>query len=86
MSPPSVKFEVLLFASLRDRAGEPTISVEVSSPSTIASLREALSSTYPDLAPGLRASRVAVDNEFQEDSYVIAAGSEVAVIPPVSGG
>ena len=81
-----MKIDVLLFASLRDRAGEPTVSIEVASPPTVASLREAMSAHYPDLAPGLRASRVAVDNEFQEDAFVISPGAEVAVIPPVSGG
>ena len=62
------------------------MAVDLSSPQTVAALRETIASDHPALAPGLAASRIAVDSEFRDDDYTIPAGAEVAVIPPVSGG
>jgi len=83
----SVELEVLLFASLRDRAGRASLRLRVDgAPATVASLRRALAAAHPVLAASLATSRIAVDQEFRGDDHVLAAGAEVAVIPPVSGG
>lgn len=79
------KQPVLLFASLRDRAGQSAIDVQFSG-GTVAELRDAIAAQYPVLSDGLATSRIAVDHEFREDGDAIPAGAEVAVIPPVSGG
>lgn len=78
--------EVLLFASLRDRAGRPRLAVRLEDPPTVGALRRALADAHPALASGLAASRIAVDQEFRSDDHPIRPGAEVAVIPPVSGG
>jgi molybdopterin converting factor subunit 1 len=82
----TVEIEVLLFASLRDRAGRSSLRLRIEGAPTVAALRLALSAAHPGLTAPLAASRIAVDQEFRGDDHVVRAGAEVAVIPPVSGG
>jgi len=77
---------VLLFAAARDLAGADTVTVELPAGATVADLRATLSKTFTALAPLLAKSAIAVNQDFAEDSHVLAATDEVAVIPPVSGG
>lgn len=81
-----MEIEVLLFASLRERRGAPTLTVTIEEGATVRQLREAVAESYPELAPGLSASRVAIDQEFSPEDQSIDPGSEIALIPPVSGG
>ncbi len=78
--------DVLLFASLRERAGCKSVKVEFSGLNTVGSLRREIERQYPDLQPGLSTSRVAVNQQFQDDSHPIDGTEEIALIPPVSGG
>ncbi len=78
--------EVLLFASLRERAGCKSVNVELPALKTVGSLRDEIARQFPDLQPGVSASRVAVNQEFQDDSHQIDGTEEIALIPPVSGG
>lgn len=77
---------VHLFARARDLAGADAVTVELPPAATVAALRSALSDRVPSLAPLLARSAVAVDHDFAEDTHVLTAADEVAVIPPVSGG
>lgn len=81
-----MEFEVLLFASLRDRAGRSSVAVELAPGATVADLRAALAAQHPAIADGLAASRIAVSESFAEEDDPVPDGAEVAVIPPVSGG
>lgn len=81
-----MELEVLLFASLRDRAGRPSLRLRLEGERTVAALRRAIAASHPALALPLAASRVAVDQEFRGDEHELHPGAEVAVIPPVSGG
>ena len=77
---------VHLFASARDRAGTPTVALDLPPNPTVADLRAALLARFPDLTALLPVCRIAVNHDFADDADPIPAGSEVAVIPPVSGG
>jgi len=77
--------EVRLFAVCRERAGVDRLAVYVAQPS-LASLRAALTEACPALAPLLKVSRFAVNQEFAAEDQVLSAKDEVALIPPVSGG
>jgi molybdopterin converting factor subunit 1 len=77
---------VRLFARARDLAGADTIRIELPEGATVADLRYFLMAHYPALAGLLERSALAVDNDFAEDSRVLSATAEVAVLPPVSGG
>ncbi len=75
-----------LFAVARQVAGTRSVTVEVAEPATVATVREALVRSIPALAVTLPHLRMAVDSAYVDDSHAIGPGSEVAVIPPVSGG
>jgi molybdopterin converting factor small subunit len=81
-----MRLTIHLFAATRQRIGQSTISIEVPDGSDVACLREAISSTYPELAPLLASSRIAIDSEYAGDDRVISLDSDIALIPPVSGG
>lgn len=78
--------KVLLFAGARDAVGTESVEVETDSPISIAKLKEKLSQQFPRLAKWVAVSRLAINNSFAADSDLVEHGSEVALIPPVSGG
>ena len=78
---------VLLFGPLSDLAGWRERAVEPT-PSTLSALRAALSAEDPALGealarPGVQA---AVDKALVRGDMALAAGAEVAFLPPMSGG
>jgi len=81
-----MRLTVLLFAGVRARLGLAEVEIEIAEPVTVARLRERLAAAHPQIAESLAGCRIAVDHEFAADDQRIHAGSEVAIIPPVSGG
>ena len=79
-------FTVRLFARARDLAGAPAVAVELPPGATAADLRRRLAAQCPRLAPLLERSALAVDDEFAEEAQALREGSEIALLPPVSGG
>ncbi|MEW4566319.1 MoaD/ThiS family protein [Tautonia sp. JC769] len=77
---------IRLFAVARQRVGAPEIRVDLPEPATVGDLRRAAGEQYPELALLLPAMMVAVENEYVGDAVAVAEGSEIALIPPVSGG
>jgi molybdopterin converting factor subunit 1 len=76
---------VRLFAGLRERAGAPTLELEVPEEGTVADLLGALQRT-PLAGLPERSFIVAVNREYADPDAAVHAGDEVALIPPVSGG
>jgi molybdopterin converting factor small subunit len=77
---------VLFFASAREAAGARSVPFG-SAGGTVAQLAGALVATYgPDLERVLCTCAIWVNGEPVPSSYVLRAGDEVAVLPPVSGG
>ena len=74
---------VLYFAALRDAAG--TASEQVDAGGDLASLYDALDRRHGFALPRAQL-RVAVDGRFARWEDTVRAGSEIAFIPPVSGG
>ena len=81
-----MQVEIRLFATLRDKAGQDRIQVELPEPATVATLSEAIAAKYPQLVDGLNASIVSVNKAFASDDTAVNAGDEIAIFPPVSGG
>jgi molybdopterin converting factor subunit 1 len=77
---------VRLFARARDLAGAGEIDVEVSPGATVGEVRRTLGETRPALRELLGRCAIAVDENFAGDDIVVTETSEIAVIPPVSGG
>jgi molybdopterin synthase catalytic subunit len=78
--------EILVFAGLRERAGQGCIKLDVALPIRAAALLDAVARDYPALADGLAACRVAINHAFVDKDAEIPRGAEIALIPPVSGG
>ncbi|UOF13265.1 MoaD/ThiS family protein [Lysobacter capsici] len=78
------RLTVLYFASLRDAAGVASESIEADN-ADLRGLYETLRERHGFALPAQRL-RVAVDGAFARWDDAPRAGSEVAFIPPVSGG
>jgi MoaE-MoaD fusion protein len=76
-----VEVTVRLFAMLRERAGAPELVLELPEGARV---RDALAE-LSDLAAGLPLV-MAVNREYAGEDEQLAAGDELALIPPVSGG
>lgn len=77
---------VKLFAAARELAGASEAAVEVGEAAIVGDVRRALGRQYAALAPLVARSLMAVNAEYADDATNVAAGDEVALIPPVSGG
>lgn len=87
-SPPSAVGEplvVILFAGMAELAGARRLELEWHG-GTVADLRRAIVAVKPALGALLARSAIAVAGRYAADDRTIAAGAEVAIIPPVSGG
>jgi MoaE-MoaD fusion protein len=76
-----VKVDVKLFAMLRERADAESVEVELAEGATVGDLLGEL-----DQLIGALPVRAAVNREYSDPARRLAAGDEVALIPPVSGG
>lgn len=80
-------YRVLLFATLRDLAGEAKVALDLpDNPTTVAALREALAAAFPALQPYMESAIIAVNHAFTNDDTAITPADEIAAFPPVSGG
>lgn len=77
---------VQLFAAARDQIGRSSIQVELGETGTVKELRNRLCDDYPQLSEIVRRAMIAVDTEYARDDQRLKATSDVALIPPVSGG
>jgi molybdopterin converting factor subunit 1 len=77
---------VRLFAAAREKAGKSEVTLEVREGATLADVERALLSDAPALESLLPHARWAVDAEFATNWALVTERSEIALIPPVSGG
>lgn len=78
--------QVALFAAAREAADANEISVELAEPFTVSMLKTAMAEQYESLSEIIPRSAISVDHEYATDDVTINLQSEVALIPPVSGG
>src|SRR5437016_6202437 len=81
-----MRVTLLYFAAARERAGIGRETVELKDGATAADAREAACAAHPGLRAVADQLRLAVDQEFAPGEKPLRDGSEVAFIPPVSGG
>jgi MoaE-MoaD fusion protein len=74
------------FAAARERAGTSSETLELGEAATAAEALAAACARHPALQPVAQRLRLAVDQEFAAPERKLRDGSEVALIPPVSGG
>jgi molybdopterin converting factor subunit 1 len=81
-----MQVSIQLFAAARDRVGRSSIQVELGDGATVADLRGRISADFPQLADIVPRAMLAVDTEYARDDARLRSTSDVALIPPVSGG
>ena len=86
MTGSKISMKIILFATLKDRAGKGEIVVATPEQLTVRELRGAVSIQFPVLAELITQTLVAVNEQFAFNDDVVQAGDEVAMFPPVSGG
>ena len=81
-----MKIKVALFASAKELIGTGEVMVELSESATVAELKSVLAKSYPNLESIVSRSMVSVDLDYAQPDRQLTEKSEVALIPPVSGG
>lgn len=80
-----MKIKVLAFGIAKDILQKGETEWEVSPSTSLADLKTELTSQYPDFQK-LASLKLAVNEDYQTDDYIIQENDEVVIIPPVSGG
>jgi molybdopterin converting factor subunit 1 len=81
-----MRVTVLYFAAARERAGTSSETLEVRDGATAKEALDAACERHPALQAVAGKLRLAIDQEFAAADRVLRDGSELALIPPVSGG
>ena len=77
---------VLYFAHVRARVGRAQERLAVADGATVGEVVALLCERYPQLAPLMPSTRVAVNGDFARDTDEVPPGAEFVLIPPVAGG
>lgn len=80
-----MNIDIIAFGIARDIIGESETSLNLPGELTIAELKAFMSEKYPRFEK-IKAFSIAINQEYQEDDYVVKSDDEIAIIPPVSGG
>ena len=81
-----MKTRVKLFAVAKELAGRDELTIDVPPDATISDLRDVVIKEYPALSPIIPHALWAVNAEYATTNTQLTEQSEVALIPPVSGG
>lgn len=81
-----MKVTVKLFAAARQRVGADKVELQLPAAATVGELKQQLAEAYPNLQPLLAHAMFAVDTQYASEDTLLTEQSEVACIPPVSGG
>lgn len=81
-----MKVQVKLFAAARELVGSHTLELELAEAASLADLRLAIATRFPQLEKILSHAVWAVDAQYAGENTKINERSEIALIPPVSGG
>ena len=77
---------VQLFGPIRERLGSDVVEVSGDGVDTVGGLLDRLAADYPELASYRASVRLAVDQRIVDEGARLDGASELALIPPVSGG
>jgi len=80
------RVKLLLFATLRDRAGAKSMELEIPADLTVQGLKDKISNEYPNLRESMSSVLITINREYAFDDAVIPPNAELAMFPPVSGG
>lgn len=81
-----MQITVLFHSYFKELTGCPATVAEVEAGCTLAQLHAQLMTRFPRLAAMKRATLLAVGVDYQTHDYILKAGDEVSLFPPVQGG
>lgn len=80
-------FNIKLFAILAEQIGQTEVQLSLTAPITAAAVKAALQEQFPQTAAVLADCLVAINQTFvSEERFAPDEVTEIALIPPVSGG
>ena len=77
--------QLLAFGIAKEIISKQDNRFDIPEGTTVQALKALLILQYPDFS-ALASLKLAVNGAYVTDDYMISAGDEVAIIPPVSGG
>lgn len=78
--------KLLLFAAAKEIIGENQLTLQLPPSADVGTLKRTLVTEHPSLSDLVLRSAFSVDQKYANNDTVINPQSEVAMIPPVSGG
>lgn len=81
-----MKKTVFYFAGMREHTGKEQESFDLPNPCGSRDVLDQVAAQYPHLRDLCSRSRVAIGHAFVSEPVAIDGRSEIAIIPPVSGG
>jgi MoaE-MoaD fusion protein len=81
-----MEVNVLLFATLKDRAGTARLTLTLDDTATVGDVRAGLIARYPSMDVNVEHAIAARNRDFATDADPVHPGDEIAFFPPVSGG
>jgi molybdopterin converting factor subunit 1 len=81
-----VNVEIKLFAVAKQLAGSETVAVRIPNRATVQELRDAIGQQHTELHDITERALIAIDAEYVNNDAIVPERSEIALIPPVSGG
>ncbi len=81
------RVKILLFATLRERAGGAKfIELNLPNGATVHALKAQVAREYPALEQNMKSVLTTINREYAFEEAVLPEGAELAMFPPVSGG
>lgn len=80
-----MKINILAFGIAKDIVNGKKLQLIVNNDLTLGELKKELCTIYPDFKK-LASLNLAVNEEYQDDNFVVSENDEIVIIPPVSGG
>ncbi|MHB8807444.1 MAG: MoaD/ThiS family protein [Anaerolineaceae bacterium] len=77
---------IKFFSHLKEKAGIASTTMEITSDTTIADLKQQVIQQFPSLETHLRNILILIDNQIAIDEDVIPAGCIVSFMTPIGGG
>lgn len=81
-----MKIRIAMFAAAKEMIDGDFVELDLPEAATLKMVKSALACRYPGLKELLSRSMFSVDQQYAADETEIGPESEVAMIPPVSGG
>lgn len=81
----TIDINILFFGSLKTYFGD-NLSMSISKGTQLVNILDILKQKAPESIAELSYCKIAVDSVMENENYIIEKSSEIAILPPFSGG